>query len=295
MKMNTSTVTAATSDRQLAPICRETLIETLRMADPSLDMTELWIGILLAATGAPSGPGRVLEGIVPGLAYGRACSSVVEIANLGGRPAVVEVEGHRASGALVPAGAAVNPVVLTPGSRKSFRLEIEEETTGAWIKVRERIPAPDQGPVVAARGVTECVDGDRLRTVSRDVTFPMRSPWFAEDVASLPGSVVALINAGEQAVYATVCYSAGNLYSLPRQNWSPPALEPVCSEAFEAQVPPFGSREFPVERNGTRWFSIKTRGPSIVLQMLRPVPAGVRMFVVDSTIRFGSEVPPEPP
>jgi hypothetical protein len=254
-------------------------------------MNQLWTGILLAAAaGTPLGPGRVLESVVPGLAYGPACSTVVEMANLGSRPAVVEVEGHRASGALAPAGAAANPVVLPPGSRKSFRLEIDEETTGAWVKVRERILSQEQGSVVATHATTECVDGDRLRTAGRDVAFPMHNPWFAEGVGALAGGVIALINAGEQPVRASICYSAGNLYSLPRQNRGPPALEPICSEAFEAQVPPFGSREFPVERSGNRWFSIRTRGPSIVLQMLRPVPAGVRMFVVDSTIRFGSEV-----
>lgn len=257
-------------------------------------MIPLWIAFLMAASTSAIPAGRVLESVVPGLGYGPACSSVVEVANLGSRPAAVEVQGHRASGALVPAGTAADALVLSPGSRKSFRLEIEEETTGAWVKVSERIPSPNQGPVVAARGVTECVDGDRLRTVGRDAAFPMHSPWFAEDVETLAGGVIALINAGERPVRATVCYSAGNLYSLPGRDRSPPVLEPICSEAFEAQVPPFGSREFPVERNGNRWFSIRTQGPSIVLQMLRAVDAGVKMYVVDSTIQFGSEVPPEP-
>jgi hypothetical protein len=264
------------------------------MADVYFGMKERWIGLLAAvAAGAPFGPGRTMESVVPGLAYGPSCSSVVEVANLGDRSVVVEVEGHRASGALVSAGTGGDPVVLAPGARRSFRLEIAEETTGAWVKVRERIPSPDLGPVVAAHATTDCVDGDRLRTVRRDVTFPMHSPWFAEDVSSLAGGVIELINAGEQPAHAAVCYSEGNLYSLPRQDRNPPALEPVCSEAFETQIPPFGSREFPLERNGSQWFSIKTRGPSIVLQMLRPVEAGVRMYVVDSTIRFGSEVPPE--
>lgn len=256
-------------------------------------MTALWMAILLTAVaGSAAEPGRVLESVVAGLAYGPACSSVVELSNLGSRPAVVEVEGHRASGALVPTGAAGNPLILPPGGRKSLRLEIEEETSGAWVKIRERIPSRDRGPAVAAHGVTECVDGDHLRTVSRDTTFPMRSPWFADDVGPAADGVIELINAGEQPVSAAICYSAGNLYSLPRPDRSPPAMEPICSEAFAAQIPPFGSRQFPIERNGNRWFSIRTRGPSIVLQMLRPVQAGVRMYVVDSTIRFGGEVQP---
>jgi hypothetical protein len=68
-------------------------------------------------------------------------------------------------------------------------------------------------------------------------------------------------------------------------------LRPVCSIAFEAQVPPFGTRLFPVETPGTSYFSLKTRGDSVVLELLRPAPMGVRTYTVDSTIKFGGEVP----
>jgi hypothetical protein len=46
-----------------------------------------------------------------------------------------------------------------------------------------------------------------------------------------------------------------------------------------------------VEREGNSYFSLKTRGDSVVLQMLRPASEGVRIYIVDSTIKFGGEVP----
>jgi len=241
-------------------------------------MIQLWMAMLLAA-----GQERVLESVVPGFASDPGCSSRVEIANSSGRPAEVALEAHRPEGGLVFVGGRGNPLVLPPGGRSSYNLE-----NGAWVRVRERIPSTEQGPVVAARGITECADGDRLRTVTRDPVFPLRNPWIEGE--AMPAGVILLINASEAPVSVAGCYSAGNYYSLPGAGRGPPVFEPVCSETFEQQVPPFGSREFSVEHNGNRWFGLRTRGRSIVLQMLKPVEAGVRIFVVDSTIRFGSEI-----
>ncbi len=241
-------------------------------------MIQLWMAILLAA-----GQERVIETVVPGFVSGPGCSTTVEIENASARPAEVALEAHRPEGGLVSLGGRGNPVVLPPGGRSSYELE-----NGAWVKVRERIPSPEPGPVVTVRGITECADGDRLRTATRDPVFPMRNPWLAGEV--IPAGVILLINASEAPVPVAGCYSAGNLYSLPGAGRGPPVFEPVCSETFEQQVPPYGSREFPMEHNGNRWFGLRTRGRSIVLQMLKPVEAGTRLFVVDSTIRFGSEV-----
>jgi hypothetical protein len=72
-------------------------------------------------------------------------------------------------------------------------------------------------------------------------------------------------------------------------------LARLCSWSEEVAIPPFGSREFPVEREGANEFALRTRGESIVLLLLRPVAAGLRVYRVDSTIRFGSEVPPARP
>jgi hypothetical protein len=60
--------------------------------------------------------------------------------------------------------------------------------------------------------------------------------------------------------------------------------------AFEVLVAPFGSREFPVSRADSDHFTLKTEGEKIVLEILRPVEASVRVYAVDSSIRFGEEV-----
>jgi hypothetical protein len=50
-----------------------------------------------------------------------------------------------------------------------------------------------------------------------------------------------------------------------------------------------------VSREGATEFALHTRGDSIVLLLLRPVAAGVREYHVDSSVHFGSEVPPGHP
>jgi hypothetical protein len=210
--------------------------------------------------------------------------------NLSDRAVVADVEAHKASGALAPiVGHPAIAVRLAPRERSSYKPQIEE-TEGAWVKVRERVPAPGLSPVLAISGATECVIGDQLQTVGRDVVYPMRNPWFEGDVTDLSGGLVSLINTSEQAAKASICYSSGGLFSTPASTeW-----KPVCTTAYEVQVPPFGAREFPVAHDGSSHFSLKTQGPAIVLEMLRPVGAGIKMYTVDSTIRFGSEVPAAP-
>ena len=63
-------------------------------------------------------------------------------------------------------------------------------------------------------------------------------------------------------------------------------LTPICSLAFDLLIPPFGAREFPVERDGSSHFSLRTLGPAIVLEMLRPLDANIKIYRVDSSIRF---------
>jgi hypothetical protein len=233
----------------------------------------------------PAGSG--LESVLPSLAYGPSCSSTVVLQNLAETPVDVELEGHRSSGAVVPlVGRAGRVIHLLPGERGSYQLLIQEEDRGAWIQVRERA-----APAVAVSGTTECREGNQLRTATRQVAYPTRNPWFAGDVAELHGSVISLINVSAGAVRASLCYSSGNLFSVPGDTQASRELRPVCSTAFAVQVPPFGTRDFPVEREGSSYFSVKTWGDSIVLQMLRPAKEGVRLYTVDSNIKFGGEVP----
>jgi len=234
---------------------------------------------------------RGVESIIPALAYGASCTSTIEIRNTGGRPVVADIQAHKSSGALAPlAGHPEATVRLARGERASYKLEIEEETTSAWVKVRERVPSPALAPVLALSAVTECIVADQLRTAHRDVAFPLRNPWFLSDAGRPPGGVLSLVNTSERAAKASACYSAGSLYSLPGDP-RPAELKPVCSTAFDVQIPPFGTREFPVEREGSSHFSLKTEGDAIVLEMLRPVEANVKVYMVDSTIKFGGEVP----
>jgi hypothetical protein len=234
--------------------------------------------------------GSALQSVLPSLAYGPSCSSTVVLQNLAETPVDVELEGHRSSGAVVPlAGRAGRVIHLLPGERGSYQLLIPEEDSGAWVQVRER-----GAPAVAVSGITECREGNQLRTAARQVAYPTRNPWFAGDIAELHGSVISLINVSAGAVRAALCYSSGNLFSVPGETQASRELRPVCSAAFEVQVPPFGTRDFPVEREGSSYFSVKTWGDSIVLQMLRPANESVRLYTVDSTIKFGAEVPEGP-
>jgi NCAIR mutase (PurE)-related protein len=45
-----------------------------------------------------------------------------------------------------------------------------------------------------------------------------------------------------------------------------------------------------VQRDDSTHFGIKTLGDAIVLQMLRPVATGIKVYTVDSTVKFGGEV-----
>jgi len=224
------------------------------------------------------------------LSYGSGCTSLIELRNLGEAAVIVDLEGHRGNGALVSlTGHAFGPVRLLPGERGQYRLDIPENETDthAWVLMRERSARPS----VAFSGSTECREADNLRTLAREAAYPVRNPWFAGDVAETTGSMLAVINLSPRPAVAQVCYSAGNLYSVPGETPASRELQPVCSSWRDVQVPPFGTRNLPVQRDASTFFSVKARGESMLLQMLRPAPSNLRTYTVDSTIRFGSEVP----
>lgn len=232
-----------------------------------------------------------MESLVPWLAYNSSCWSAVVLENLGSREVDAEVEAHKSSGALValtgPTGIQVH---LGAGERAEYKLQLATETAGAWVRVRETIPLPQLSPVLAVSGATECLSGDRLETTVREVAWPSRDPWFSGDVQPDDNRVLALINTSQRPARVSGCYSAGVLYAVP-----PAQLTPVCSETIQELVPPFGSRQFPVARDGNSHFSLVTRGDAIVLQMLRPAGTSVKVYRVESTITFGKEVPVDGP
>jgi hypothetical protein len=250
-----------------------------------------WILVPLAAGICAAGQAdRTVETVLPALSYGASCWSSIDLQNLGDRPVVADVEAHRSTGALVAlVGHEGMTVRLNPGVRVSYRAAIDDETSGAWMKIRERITSAALSPILAVSGKTECVAANELRTAVREVAYPMRNPWYSTDVAGTSaGEEISLINTSERAVLASICYSSGTLVSVPAPA-DPAELVPLCSTAFDAQIPPFGSRQFPVEHEGNSHFSLKTRGEAVVLQMLRRVEARVNLYSVDSTIVFGGE------
>jgi hypothetical protein len=236
-------------------------------------------------------PERVIESVLPGLVYNRGCTSTVALENLADKPVALEIEAHQGTGALVPLSGLRGMLVhLAPGQQGTYKLQIEDETTTGWVKVRERISSPAVSTTIAVSGTTECRDGNEVRIAGRDVAYPSRNPWFSGEIADMRGEVILVVNTSEHPARAHACYSAGNLYSVPTAGQPGAELRPICSNTVDVQIPPFGSREFPVEHEGNLHFSLQTAGESVVLQGLRALDAAVEIYTVDSTITFGEEV-----
>ena len=245
--------------------------------------------LLLLSSGALAAQeSRAVESVVPSLKYGRTCWSTVHLRNLADRPVTATVEPHKETGALVElAGTPGTRFQLDPGASISFRLDLAEETDGAWVEVRETVPSPDLSPALAISATAECAAGDQLRSAGRDVAYPLRDPWFSGDVSDLKDSRVSLVNTSERAARVRLCYSGGGLFANPNQGRAD--LRPICDAELDVQIPPFAARQFPVERDGNSGFAIRTSGEAIVLQMLRPSDPATRMYAVDSTIQFLSD------
>ena len=249
------------------------------------------LGALLLANTYAADPERVVTSIVPSLDYGASCWSSVTLTNLGDRIVAVEIEAHRQGGGLVGLEG-LEPAVLhlNPGERSTHRLDIGDESGQGWLKVRERIPSAKLSPAIAVSAVSECTIHNQLLSTPRQLSYPTHNPWFSGDVEEMHGSIISLVNTSEREARAALCYSAGNLYSVPTPAHPTPELTLVCSSAFDVQIPPYAARQFPVERDGSTHFSIKTQGEAIVLQMLKPVESGTKVYKVDSSITFGGEV-----
>jgi hypothetical protein len=145
-------------------------------------------------------------------------------------------------------------------------------------------------PAVAISGATECKQDGGAHTAVRQIAYGSRNPWFASDVADLPGAVIGLVNLSSTPVQASLCYSSGTLIGMPDGSAAGRELHALCSSTEMVQVPAYGTRQFPVERDGNSYFSLRTRGDSMVLQMLRPSPEAASLFRVDSSIKFGEMI-----
>src|ERR1700691_3401873 len=253
-------------------------------------MLRILLLILTAATVHAADQERVVTSILPSLDYGSSCWSSVALNNLGDRVVTVEIEAHRTGGGLIGlAGLDEMVLQLKPGERASHRLEVTDEAGVGWLKVRERIPSPKLSPVIAISGLSECTVDNQLRSTPRELSYPTRNPWFSGDIEDMHENLISVVNTSERAAQASLCYSAGNLYSVPTSAHPSPELTLVCSKAFEVLIPPYAARQFPVERDDSTHFGIKTVGDAIVLQMLRPLATGVKVYSVDSTVKFGGE------
>jgi hypothetical protein len=248
------------------------------------------LALLLLLTSACTAADRVVTSILPSLDYGASCWSSVTLTNLADRVVTVEIEAHRTGGGLVGL-AGLNEMILhlNPGERAAHRLEISDESGQGWLKIRERIPSPQLSPAIAVTGLSECTIDNQLRSTPRQLSYPTHNPWFSGDVEEMQGSMISVVNTSERAAQASLCYSQGNLYSNPTAGHPTTELSLVCSKAFDVLIPPYASRQFPVQRDDSTHFSIKTQGDAIVLQMLRPVETGVKVYTVDSTVKFGGE------
>lgn len=246
--------------------------------------------LIIAVVAGAAAQDRSIDRVVPALAAGKTCTSSIQLQNLGEQPVTVRVEAYGENGTLVALkGHPSIAVELAPRRQETYRLELQEETTEAWVRVREKPAAGANSAVVAVSGTTECVAGNELHAAPRGVAFPMQNPWFDGDVAELKGEVLAVVNTAAQAATAQLCYSSAAFYSVP-DGRKGGELTPVCTQSFAVQLPPFSARQFPVAREGNSHFSLHTRGAAVVLQMLKPQGDGVRVYAVDSTIHFGAEV-----
>ena len=281
---------------------------------------------LILAALAAAAASRAPTVVIAPLRADSGCFSTISVENLSGRGLAAEIQARLETGALVPLELVQEPgatqprseprrqprgearddpaaifepssiplsfedILFAPNQRRSFRLGGRQEASDAWVGVWEADP-PGMLPALVVEGFVECVTGDQLRTTPRFAALAMRNPWFAGQAAVRDGAMMAVVNASARAALADLCYSAGNLYSVPEQ-MPDGRLAPLCSWSEQVAIPPFGSREFPMAREGASEFALRTRGDSIVLLLLRPVAAGVREYHVDSTVHFGGEVPP---
>lgn len=222
------------------------------------------------------------DSVLPALTYSHACSTTIELRNLGERTVNAQVEPHRESGSLV--ALVEQPgwsVHLTPGATQKFTLDLPEATENAWALVREFGTTS-----LAVSGETVCAAGGQAHSAVREVAYASTSPWFEGDVGELPGARLVVVNTSDISAIVTGCYSGGTLVSNPNVPGGA-ALRPVCTHSFREQIPPFTARQFEVVRGGNSHFSLHASGRGIALQMLRLLDAGTQLFQVDSSISFG--------
>src|ERR1035441_4467150 len=88
-----------------------------------------------AAVSPMSGSSRVVETILPALAYNAAFSSTVSLQTLANRTVFLDLEAHRSDGALVPLeGRSGTALRLAPGESGAYKLQLKEDPGDTWIE-----------------------------------------------------------------------------------------------------------------------------------------------------------------
>ena len=220
--------------------------------------------------------------VLPELQYSRQCSSEISIHNTGPRFVDLELAGHKASGALVGlVDRKTNRMRLRPSERVAVRLDVVDEV--AWAVVIELVPSPRLQPVLAVSGKTECLDANELLTASREIAPIISDPKFALDyeAAALNGKVLLLINASNRRMEWKACYSSGTTVSDGNGG-----MTSVCSESLERTLAPYQSSRLPASVDGKPLVRFRATGSGVAMQMLAPSAPQVRLYTVESTIRF---------
>ena len=125
-----------------------------------------------------------------------------------------------------------------------------------------------RGDGVAVEGKTECVVGERLTVAPQVVAFPVADPWLETEVGEARGRMAMVLNVSGEAATARVCYSRGTVVGRPEKGGEP---ERVCTETERVQIPPFGTRMVPLEREGNTRFFVQAKGRAVVLRVLVPM------------------------
>lgn len=244
-------------------------------------MVPFWIIALVMAQDRP------VSVVLPELQYTAHCSSEISLHNTSARFVDVDVVGHKSTGALVGlVDRRTNRLRLRPMERVEIKLAIENDA--GWAEVIEIVPSPRLKAVLAVSGKTECVATNELVTAGREIAPVVSSPHFAIDhsAAALNGMVLLLINASDQPMAWTACYSGGTMIS----NGSG-AMVPLCSEFLDRTLGPFQSWRLAASIDGNPLVGFRATGTAVAMQMLAPSAPQVRLYKVQSTIRFDEDRP----
>jgi hypothetical protein len=243
-------------------------------------------GLPIAAALAEQ-PARFLESVVYPLASNSTCWSSVSLRTV--MPVRFRVAAHNKSGALISfAGNDTVPPQLAAGASLTLRLEAsDEESLEAWVQLREEL-REESLPVLAIKGTTECVSNDALLIQPAGVMFPARNPWISGNVSDFGVKTVWVLNTSDAPAAATACYSSGTYVQVPDGDDSPGQTREVCSETDDIFLPPFAMRTLPVQKEGSVYFSLRTRGNSLIVSVKDDTGNHSRKYSVDSTVKFGN-------